>query len=96
MIAHSQAVFMAGSEEDAELAGGGADWIFTVQPLGPVQKHDINWSSHISCLAEEDYEPNDPEVVEAALNYWNGVPHPDENLWEYLTTYAEILTVETF
>ncbi len=34
--------------------------------------------------------------TQAAKNYWNGVPHHDENVWEYLTPKAEILKVEEY
>lgn len=31
------------------------------------------------------------KIQEAALNYWNGVPHPNESVWEYLTPKAEVI-----
>ena len=95
-ISHRDAVFMVGSDEDIDLAGGGTEFIFTLQPLGPVEKHDVNWSSEISMLLSDGFAPDSEEVVKAAQNYWAGVPHPNENVWEYLTTRAKILAVEEY
>lgn len=94
MLSHREAVFMCDSDEDLDAAGGGTEWVFTVKPLGPVQKHDMNWGSEISMLLEE-YDISDSQIEEAALNYWHGVPSVDP-LWEYLTPSALILNVEEF
>jgi len=95
-LPHRSAVFMTSDEEDIDLAGGGTDWIFQVTPLGPVQKHDLNWSSEISALYDNGYSIESPEVIEAAGNYWNGVPHHNENVWEFLTPKARINHVEKY
>lgn len=95
-LAHHQAVFMVSNQDDIDLAGGGTEYMFTVKPLGPIQKHDINWSSEISSLISEGYNINSPEVINAANNYWNSIPHQDENVWEYLTTKAIITKVEKY
>lgn len=96
LLAHKQAVFMVGTEDDADLAGGGTNWLFAVKPLGPVQRHDMNWSSEISTLIDQGYQIDDDEIKRAALNYWNGIPHHDENVWEYLAPKAQILAVEEY
>lgn len=96
MLSHSQAVFMVADPDDVDLAGGGTSWLFTVKPLGPVSKHDVNWSSEISMLTDDGHDVDSPEVQKAAENYWAGVPHPNENVWEYLTPAAEILKVEEY
>jgi hypothetical protein len=96
MLSHKESVFMVDNEDDVDLAGGATDYIFTLKPLGPIQKHDINWSSEISTLISEGYNINSPKVINAANNYWNGIPHHNENLWEYLTTKAIILKVEKY
>lgn len=94
--AHKNSVFMVADPDDIDLAGGGTDWIFTVQPLGPVSKHDINWSSEISVLKSDGYSDDSSEIQQAAKNYWMGVPHYNENVWEYLTPRAEILAVQDY
>lgn len=96
MLSHKESVFMGETEEDAELGAGGAEWIFTVKPLGKVEKHDLNWGSEISMLIGDGYKKESKEVATAARNYWSGVPHPNESVWEYLTPKAEILSVESF
>lgn len=96
LLSHKESVFMVGDPDDIDLAGGGTEYIFTVKPLGPIQKHDMNWSSEISSLISEGYDINSKEIIDAANKYWNGTPHHDENVWEYLTTKALIISVEEF
>lgn len=92
-LAHKDAVFMVGDEDDIDLAGGATDVIYEVEPIGPVQKHDLNWSSEISCLMSIHGEEgrDRAEVRKAAENYWSGRPHHDENVWEYLAPAMRIL-----
>ena len=92
-ISHKQAVFMVHDEDDIDLAGGATDWIFVLQPLGTVSKHAMNWASEISALISDGYEFDSAEVYNAALNYWNGTPHTNESVWEYLTKEARIIDV---
>lgn len=95
MLAHKNAVFMCDNPDDIDNAGGGTDWLFTVQPLGPVERHDLNWGSEVSMLVSDD--PDDLDAIQqAAENYWNGVPHHDETVWEYLTPSARIVAVEEY
>lgn len=96
MLAHRDAVFMIGDPNEVDIAGGGTEWIFEVTPHGPVSRHDLNWSSQISCLMGDGHTLSSPEVATAANNYWNGVPHHNENVWEYLTTSATIIDVGMF
>ena len=96
MLSHNQAVFMVSEEDDIDLAGGGTDWFFIVQPIGKIEKHDLNWSSEISMLMSEGHDVDSDEVEEAAANYWNGVPNINESVWEYLSPKAKILHVEEY
>lgn len=96
MLSHKESVFMVDNEDDVDVAGGGTDWLFTVKPLGPIQKHDLNWSSEISMLISEGYSIDSKEVINAANNYWLGVAHPNESVWEYLTPKVEIIKVEEY
>lgn len=95
-LSHKQSVFMVADPDDVDLAGGATDWLLTVKPLGPVQKHDLNWSSEISLLLSDGLSAESAEIKQAADNYWNSVPHYDENVWEYLTTSAEVVKVEEY
>lgn len=48
-IPHKEAVFMC-ADEDIDSCGGSLDIICELEPLGNVTRHDMNWSSEISCL----------------------------------------------
>lgn len=96
ILGHRQAVFMCDNPDDVDLAGGGTEWLFTVEPQGKIERHDLNWGSEISMLIDDGYDINSHEVANAAKNYWDGVPHTDEQVWEYLTPAAKIIAVEPY
>ncbi len=98
MLAHAQSVFMVDNDDDIDCAGGGTKWVFVVKPLSKVTRHDMNWSGEISLLLDENDMDDEIEekIKQVVTNYWNGVEHPGESLWEYLTPKAEILSVEKF
>lgn len=93
MLSHKESVFMCHSAEDLDNCIGG-EYIFEIIPNSRIEKHDINWSTEVSCLVGD----NAPEekIKEAALNYWNGVPHYNESVWEYLTPSAVIKKVHLY
>lgn len=93
MLSHKESVFMCSSAEDLDNSMGG-EFIFEVTPDTRIERHDMNWSSEVSCLVCD----NAPEekIKEAALNYWNGTPHYNESLWEYLTPKATINKVHLY
>ena len=95
-LAHRNAVFMCDNQDDIDSAGGSTDYLFTVKPLGPVSKHDMNWSSEICSLISEGHEFDSDEVYEAAQSYWAGEAHPDESIWEYLCSSAIVVNVEEY
>lgn len=96
MIAHRDAVFMVDNDNDLDVVGGGTEYVFILEPLDKIEKHDINWSSEISMLISEGYGSNDDLIKKAAKNYWLGIPHPNESVWEFLTKKARIIDVEDF
>jgi hypothetical protein len=96
MLAHKQSVFMVSDPDDIDLAGGATDFMLTVQPLGRVERHDINWGSEISMLIDQGYDIDSTEVKNAADAYWSGKPHPNESVWEYLTPKAKVVKVEDY
>lgn len=91
LLSHHESVFMVGSDEDLDLAGGALDAVYHVEPIGQVQRHDMNWSSLISCLRDETSDPEDPRVRRAAEAYWAGLPSSDDVVWEYLSAEFRIL-----
>ena len=95
-LSHRQSVFMCDNADDVDLAGGSTDYLFTVVPIGPVQRHDMNWGSEISMLVSDGYDIDSDEVRHAAEQYWAGNPHTNESVWEYLTPAARIVKVEPY
>lgn len=92
-LSQCDVVFAVTDPDDIDLAGGGTEWIFELEPMGAVSRHDLNWSSEISMLVSDGYAVNSPAVLAAADNYWAGVPHPNESVWEYMMPTARILAV---
>jgi len=90
---HSWSVFMVADEDDIDLAGGADDYVYVVEPVGDVERHDLNWASEISYLLDQGHDINSNEVKEAAINYWTGQPHTNESVWEYLAPKAKIVSV---
>lgn len=96
-LPHAKAVFMCDNPDDLDSAGGATNWVLHVKPLTPrIERHDLNWSSEVSMLISEGFAIESDEVKQASLNYWNGVAHPNESLWEYLTEAAVVIKVEEF
>jgi hypothetical protein len=95
MLSHKAAVFMCDNPDDVDVAGGATEWLLTVVPLGKVERHDLNWSSEISMLVSDN--PNNLAAIQqAARNYWAGVPHHSESVWEYLTPSARVIVIERY
>lgn len=97
-LSRNNAIFMTNNPDDIDLAGGPTDHIYIVQPLGKIEKHDLNWMSEIDLIISEAYDNNQQEnnetiekVKNAAINYWNGTPHYNESVWEFLTPSAIII-----
>ncbi len=43
-----------------------------------------------------DYPVESDKVKKAAESYWEGIPHYNESIWEYLTPKAVIVDVEEY
>ena len=96
-LSRDSGVYMCDNIDDIDNAGGANDHIYIVEPLGKVDKHDLNWMSEIDLIMSDAFENGEQEsdetlqkVYSAALNYWNGVPHYNESVWEYITPFARI------
>lgn len=96
VLPHKQAVFAVGHPDDIDLAGGATEWVFELEPLGPVSRHDLNWGSEISMLLSDGHTPDSHLVISAAGNYWSGLAHVNESVWEYLMPKAKILLVAPY
>jgi hypothetical protein len=85
------AVFMVGSLEDLDVAGGSTEWCLEVVPEGTASRHDLNWTGAIAALVEGGLGVDDPAVEAAARAYWAGDPSPDETVWEYLASAVRVV-----
>jgi len=97
-LSRNHAIYMCDNPDDIDNAGGANDHIYMVSPQGKVEKHDVNWLSEIDFIMSEAWDNGTQEeqetidkVQNAALNYWNGVPHYNESLWEYLVPSAKVM-----
>lgn len=97
-LSRNKAVYMSRDIDDIDLSGGATDHIYEVQPLGKVERHDLNWMTEIDIIISDAWDSGTQEeqetldkVKNSALNYWKGVPHYNESVWEYLVLSAEIL-----
>lgn len=95
-LGHHQSVFMVGDEDDVDIASGGSEYLLIVEPMGHIQKHDMNWSSEISMIMDYTTDILDYRFEDAAYNYWNGISHYNESIWEFLTPKAKVLHIEEF
>lgn len=91
MIPHHSALFMTDTTLPRHLIRLGVDWtyLYEVEPLGVVEKHNMGWADQIHwLLANDGLRYEDRRVKNATLKYWQGKPYPKRRLqrWEYLTT----------
>lgn len=93
---HKNSVFLVADPDDVDVAGGATDWLLKVLPVGEVSQHDLNWSSEISVLVNQGHVIGDPEIRDAALAYWQGLPHYNESVWEFLAPEAQVIQAEPF
>lgn len=93
-LAHKHAVFMVDNIDDVDNAGAPTDAIYEVEPIGDVQRYDMNWSTEISgiiaCDGAEAWHTD--RVKGIAEAYWSGLPYPDrDSVWEYLAPRMKIV-----
>ena len=97
-LSRNNAIYLTQNIDDIDLAGGATDHIYLVEPMGKTEPHDVNWLSEIDLIMSDAWDEGtqeDEETIEkvknAALNYWNGVPHYNESVWEFLVPSATII-----
>jgi len=91
-LPHSDSLFMCDKEGDLDFEG--SEYLFTVEALGPVTKHDRNWLSEVSKLHGE--RSDERKIKKAAENYWSGIPYRNVSTWEYITPEARVLSSEPY
>lgn len=92
--AHRDAVFLC-ELDDIDACGGATENVSLMRPIGPVTRHDLNWSGKIDLLLNAGHQVESEVVRDLCLNYWHGVPTEDP-LWEYIAQEAEVLASATF
>jgi hypothetical protein len=95
-LPRSQCVFMVDDPQMTEMSGGYEDYVYEVQPQGKVERNDLEWYEVLNVLdfrSVRDWKKIDlnNEWIEAAKNYWNGVPHPGKSMWEYRSSSAVVV-----
>lgn len=90
------AVFLIDNPDLIDYAGGYTDYIYEVEPLGPVTRCNLAWYSELYAICEdavlsESYSTETPEMIEAALHYWNADPRDSSDLYEFLTDRARVV-----
>lgn len=92
------AIFMCDDPTNCERAGGYDDYVFEVQPQGPVSKANLFWYSELEsyCYNFDSVREMDwQDCQEMAKGYWNCLPNnvgePHRDLVEYVTQTAVIL-----
>lgn len=92
MLAHHESVFFCTKIEDLDNCMEG-QYLFEIIPNERIERHDMNWSTEISCLMS-DGAPEE-KLKEVALKYWHGVASSDP-LWEYQILSAVITKVHLY
>lgn len=94
MISRDEAVFMVDKEDDIDPAGGSTEFVYLVEPIGPVQSHDMNWLTEVQiCLEDDDHDG----AYLNAKKYWSAeeYPFPENRLVEYLAKSFKVLELVT-
>lgn len=94
-LGHKEAVFLCDSLDALNYAGGFTDYLFEVKPEQAPVRHDMHWSTQITCLIDEfgltlEKALAHPEIIACAHRYWQG-EESNRPLWEYLTTSAVVI-----
>lgn len=70
-LKHKDSVFMVKHDYEIDAAGGGTDYVFLLEPLGKIEKHDMAWGTLISSLLSKKISNDDTQIKQCAENYWN-------------------------
>jgi hypothetical protein len=98
-VARQDAVYMCAKIDEIDRAGGYEDFIYEVEPIGPVTKANLFWygslESYCFHMAAEGEEPDGQDLRTMAANYWNCAPNDigetHRDLIEYLAGSARIV-----
>jgi tRNA uridine 5-carbamoylmethylation protein Kti12 len=88
-LSRYDSVFLVDDMDLLDDAGASTDFIYTVEPIGNIEKSDLAWYTEVQIVDEDDTEL----IKEYVENYWNGVPFTDSSasLFEYRVPAAKII-----
>jgi hypothetical protein len=95
-IPRRESVFMVDDPERVEQAGGYADYIYIVEPIGPVEVSYLAWYGELSVFWMDMPEDERRRLAEG---YWSGDPSPDRSLMksrrlrEYRARAAKVVAI---
>lgn len=93
--AHRDAVFACDDPQDCDNAGAHCEWLFGIEPSGPVERHDLSWATEIDRLVSNSWPSDDPAVLALCTRYWSGEASPDP-VWEHLMASAIVISIEPY
>lgn len=90
-LSRSACVFLADSEHAVKLLGMPIDHIYTVQPIGNIERSDLNWWKLIADVFTRPQKEYPEGVEDWAQQYWSGAESPTSSpIWEYRVASANI------
>ena len=93
-ISRKNCVYLVSDINNIDMAGGGTEYIYFVDPIGQIDKSDLTWYSEVYSLYTEDTKES--LLVPLIMNYWNGIQFKPKvnSLFEYRCKSAEIISIE--
>src|SRR5271157_3270029 len=89
-LPRSNSVYMVADPEEIDRAGGYENYVYEVEPIGNVEKNDLEWYGQISSYEWEGDE--NPEADKMAQGYWSGLELGGNwTLYEYRAPQAKIV-----
>jgi len=93
-ISRKNCVYMVSNPDDIDAAGGYSDYIYMVNPIGPIDKSDLSWYAEVDGLLH-DKNKNIKIIKSYINNYWTGVQYKtkEHSLFEYRANSAKIIEI---
>lgn len=93
-ISRKESIFMVDNPDLIDSAGGYLDYIYIVQPIGKVEKSDLDWYSNVQEWVFTNTTEAQQKVKQSSMNYWNGVSSGKGSLFEYRARSAKIIGID--
>ena len=93
-----KSIFMVTDPTEVSMAGGDDTYTYEVQPMSDVARVNQGWLGSLSHLyweskvsGKRNITTKNRKAQELANNYWAGKPHPDRDLWEYMSEQVKVV-----